>query len=279
MKFTYSLTILLLLPATGCQRALHITVVNAANAPQFTTPKALPGLPFNVRVGACRQTTTYLERQYEITDTTTGQEKTVGQTAFTGFQSAATKSIAFAELAPIGTPIQFDNLFVPPATTGSGSSTGTPPVEKPSPDVYMATNTATMESVPDYSKTYYINSGRPLTGTAHISTTIDADGVLTTVDSQVQDQTVSSLLTTAPAVAPTLGVSLHQPSRIPEAESPTPPHPDTYSIKERHFLHTFTAITSGISCPTSASGLQEGSYTVIDADATPPAPKPPVAPK
>jgi hypothetical protein len=65
-------------------------------------------------------------------------------------------------------------------------------------DVLEVSNTSTSEAVVDYSRVYYYNALRPWVGTSQIDVKFASDGTLNEASAQVQDQTLSTILSALP---------------------------------------------------------------------------------
>ncbi len=240
------------LALTGCMSSLRIKPATDLKKPQ--------GLLFYTKVGACKQQTIWLEYRYELSGEKFGPVVVNQQTydamlkdpdvmvsagALTGFLKGRTGPVA---------------PFVSDETSAS--------VEKAKADhnLTLAANTGEFTTVVDYTNPMWLNSGRPVNGTTQVDGKFGPDGTLTEASAQVDNETLSTILTAVASVAGT-----------PFAKFSSTAVPATFqlTVKVSARAHTHTRLTliknAGelapvvASCGPSTPPIADGSWIITDA--------------
>jgi hypothetical protein len=174
------------LALTGCMSSLRIKAATDLKKPQ--------GLLFYTKVGACKQQTIWLEYRYELSGEKFGPVVVNQQTydamlknpdvmasagALTGFLKERTGPVA---------PFVSDET---PSAVEQAKAAG---------NLTIAANTGDFTTVVDYTNPMWLNSGRPLAGTTQVSGKFGPDGTLTEASAQVDNQTLSTILTAVTSV-------------------------------------------------------------------------------
>lgn len=227
----------------GCLSTVTITKAPTKD-PLNTT--SVDGIPFYVKVAKCKQETSWLQPVYTLTlkRTTTYRStderaaknanpnakppdpivRTVSKTlslpqfnaedvrtlrALVGRAGEATPQ----ELASIET--QWNKIADRPDCVAVPRDEG---ALIASNEVFEVSNTSKPEAVVDYSTTYYYNARLPWLGSSQISPKFAADGTLTEGSTQVQDETLSTIMAALPISALLTGTG----AATPGAATPTP---------------------------------------------------------
>lgn len=149
----------------------------------------------------------------------------------------------------------------------------------------MLSNKTKVASVVDYSQEYDINQRKPLSGTANAAFKLGQNGTLTEVSGQVQDTTLSTILSALPLsdlIKSAAGIAVKA-----GAAAAQPPEPVKFSLEQEERLKTTTySKTSPISaddpnCKTGSPLTKDTTDTSMavadvgakDANAKPPATK------
>jgi hypothetical protein len=133
-------------------------------------------------------------------------------------------------------------------------------------EVYLASNTSTVETMVDYSRTYYYNSPRPWVGSSKIDAKLAADGTLTEGSAENQTQTLSTFVSALPisgvlTKVAELGLGTPVTGAIPGAKPVEIIRTVTFelTIQQQAYRHThsryvpFTnpcpVVAEGVTCP------------------------------
>lgn len=240
------------LALTGCMSSLRIKPATDLKKPQ--------GLLFYTKVGACKQQTIWLEYRYELSGEKFGPVVINQQTydamlrdpdvmasagALTGFLKGRT--------GPVASFVSDETPSAVEQAKGSGNLT-------------LAANTGEFTTVVDYTNPMWLNSGRPLNGTTQVDGKFGPDGTLTEASAQVDNETLSTILTAVASVAGT-----------PFAKTLVGPDPKAFqlTVKVSARAHTHTRLTliknAGelapvvASCGPSTPPITDGSWVITDA--------------
>lgn len=243
--------LLFCLSLAGCVSSLRIKP-----APDLKKPQ---GLLFYTKVGACKQQTVWLEYRYELSGEKFGPVIVNQQTYTTLMKEPAVTSSAerlasyFAgNSIPAVSPFVSDldaNAFATPDRGGN---------------LTLAANTGEFTSVVDYTNPMWLNSGRPLAGSTQVSGKFSPDGTLTEVSAQIDNATLSTILT---AVTSIVGIA------APKIASAAEPKPFQLTVKVSARAHTHVHLTpvkgadlsaALANCGPSSTPITDGSWVITD---------------
>lgn len=198
----------------GCT---HPTVVvtrvsSAAGAPTVT--EKVDGIPFYAKYGVCQQETVWLEPQYTWSLTVQADDQApmtlTTRLSGHGYQQAAVQqalgslqalngkhevSAANTSYCPVTAREPWDEVSGNPEYQVQPVADDTAGLTRALPGTLVrVANTAVVQAAVDYSRVYFINARTPFIGTGNIDAKLNADGTLTEGNSQVNDQTWSSVL-------------------------------------------------------------------------------------
>jgi hypothetical protein len=197
-----------------------------------TNHSKVPGIPFYVKQGACKHQTVYLEPYYIITLTLKYSDKSTisssGVLSKSEFESQPVQQIRsiVGEKAKLGQK-EVDRLL-PLWTTHVKGKTYNPyrPENSIAPaDKVTLSNTLTPEIFVSYKDDdqYFYNVDRPAIGSVQADIKLGADGTLSEASAQVEDKTISTILSLFPvsdlvksAVIPPVSAALSETLGGPE---------------------------------------------------------------
>src|ERR1700735_3956279 len=171
----------------GCGPVYRVKVNDASNP---------SGIPFYTVVGACTQQTVYANPYYLITLKVSEASKTVSTDVIKlsprGHESADFNDLvaeldkAQPELSSVQTAwgLLKERQSFDPYTQVEGE--------------FMLTNTSKVSAVVDYSHPYSLNERRPPSGSVSADYKLSPDGTLSEVQAQIQDTTLSTVLSALP---------------------------------------------------------------------------------
>ena len=149
-----------------------------------------------------------------------------------------------------------------------------------SSNVIQVSNTSTPEALVDYSRLYYYNGVRPWVGSSQVDVKLASDGTMTEGSSQVQSQTLSTILSALPISSVLSEVSkaaIASPLKeiIIEGENPLGRQEDPYetiktfeyilTIQQENYKYTRTAYAAfAIPCVPVTDGVQTGYALTIE---------------
>ncbi len=135
----------------------------------------------------------------------------------------------------------------------------------------MVGNTATITPYVDYSRVYYLNSGRVLTGTMSVNPTLSPEGTLSAATASTTESTLSTLTTFLSSIAGTIFPA----AGAAAAKGPKPEAPPSYIVAVKLYMHTHTKNLAGFDPATCIvkGKLTDGAVAVTDVTPVPPAPK------
>jgi hypothetical protein len=184
---------------------------------------SLQGIPFYMKVGRCKQETSWIQPFYTLTLKKTVKYKFVDEDAAKKAGSklsespvtSATKTLNLTQFSN-GEVTNLRALLSKPGTAAKSEADQIEakwnmisrwPDYVPlnvkedalvsSGESLEVSNTSTPEAIVDYSRMYYYNSPRPWVGTSQVDVKLASDGTLTEGSSQVQGQTLSTIISQA----------------------------------------------------------------------------------
>lgn len=233
------------------------------------------GIPFYIKVGQCKQVTTWLQPIYTLTLKKTATTVFVDEGA-ANKESEATKkpkpklpepvvttAIQVLSLTSFGKPevLQLRALL---SNTGSASQSDAAKIHQEwgviaswpaylpfssnedilvaSGDAIEVANSSSPDSSVDYSRAYYYNSPRPWIGTSQVDAKLASDGTLTEGSAQVESETLSTLVPIGTALSTfatiETGGAAAAATAPPGLPPPPPPPPSAYDteLKVRYEL-------------------------------------------
>lgn len=198
----------------GCTHpTVVVTRVNqAAGAP--TATEKVDGIPFYAKVGVCQQETVWLEPQYTWALTVQADDqppvtKTVRLSGYAYLQDTVQESLGSLQALNGKHDVSLENpAYCPDTIHRAWDEVSNNPAFSVRPvmdnteglthvlrgTLVRVANTATVQTAVDYSRVYYINARTPFIGTGNIDAKLNADGTLGEGNSQVNDQTWSTVL-------------------------------------------------------------------------------------
>lgn len=258
------IALLLLCPLlSGCMSSVRVYRSNSlASPPQ--------GIPFYVKTSVCKQESVWIEPQYLLTFQVTGAQPYGPMQKILTRQEYRSDAVEHFIGAPNPNTWHMTILSLP----------GPVPVNEESPSAVAnqenfgnwieVANTGAVETVVDYEDVFYLNSGRPLTGTTQVDAKLGPDGTLAEASAQVQEQTLSTIASTLGSVAG--AVTTAAVAGIAAAVQAPHPGPENHlTIATRSYQHTHTAY-SGFparpdTCVPQPSGVFNGSFAVTEVKA------------
>lgn len=210
----------------GCLSTVRI---NKAPTPPALSTGEVKGVPFYVKVGKCKQETSWLQPVYTLTlkKTTTYRfvDEKAAKTANPNAKPpdpvvhTATKTLSLPQFNSDDVRTLRGLLGKPGEATAIEAKAIDDQWKKiadrpdyvavavkedaliNSDEVLEVSNTSTPEAVVDYATTYYFNAPQPWVGSSQINVKLAADGTLTEGSAQVQNQTLSTILSALPISA------------------------------------------------------------------------------
>ena len=248
---------------SGCMSSVRVYRSDSLGSP----PK---GIPFYVKTSVCKQESVWIEPQYVLTFQVTGDHP------YGPMQKILTRqeyrSDAVQRFIGAANPNTWQAAVL--------SLPGPVPVNEESPSAVAneenfgnwmeVANTGAVEMVVDYEDVFYLNSGRPLTGTTQVNAKLGPDGTLAEASAQVQEQTLSTIASTLGSVAGAVTtVALARAAAT--AQVSRAPSENHLTIATRTYQHTHTAY-SGFparpdTCAPQPNGVFSGSFAVTEVKA------------
>lgn len=242
---------------SGCVSSLRIK-----SAPlDLKNPK---GLPFYAKVGACKQQSVWLEYRYEVSAEKFGPV-VVNQKTYDDILNQLSDVKSVQDLQKLF----YDRKIPPVAAFISDDDKIAFQAAKVAHNLVLGANTGELAAVVDYSNPMWLNSGRPLEGTSQVTGKFGPDGTLTEVSAQVDNKSVSTIISTITSIA-----------SLPALAFDGGPKPFQITIKPSVRAHTHTLYSSidfSANTPTRCAAalvpLDGGSWVITDAG-TPPLDEP-----
>lgn len=249
-----------LLFLAGCGQAIRVT-----HAPAKTQPTQLDGIPFYLKVGACKHETVWLEPSFKISLSKSykldGKEvtdaigtrilplKDYNSDEFRKFILLFEKSKATTSEDEILKAFsQFKNYVSPMAAL---------PAEE---NRLLASNKNEPTSFVNYGELYYYNVKKPVTGTVSAEADLNTDGTLSKGTASIEDKTLQTFLDLIPvkdvvtaAAKGALGVAALDGGTGPVSLKLTI-EPQTY----QYTLYTIGALNPLLPCPEPGPALIDG---------------------
>ncbi len=253
MRNTYAvLALSSCLALTGCMSSLRIKPATDLRKPQ--------GLLFYTKVGACKQQTIWLEYRYELSGEKFGPV-VVNQQTYDAMLSNPDNITSASALTGF-----LKGRGGPVAPFVSDETAATVEQAKGAGNLTVAANTGEFTTVVDYTNPMWLNSGRPLNGTTQVDGKFGPDGTLTEASAQVDNETLSTILTAVASIAGTPFAKFY---------STAVPAPFQLTVKVSARAHTHTRLTliknAGelapvvASCGPSTPPIADGSWVITDA--------------
>lgn len=227
LRITFAVVLALCVLGNGCLSTVRIKRDPLTLSDGDKKKTDVKGVPFYLKIGTCKQETTWLQPIYTLTLKKTSTVTFIDEEA-ANKKSEATKKPKPALPEPIvNTAIQVLSLvsYQKPevqqlrallSNTGSATKSDADkidakwteiaawPVYLPlgpkeddlvaGKDVIEVANSSTPDSSVDYSRTYYYNSPRPWVGTSQLDAKLAPDGTLSEGSAQVESETLSTLV-------------------------------------------------------------------------------------
>jgi hypothetical protein len=224
----------LLIAAIGCgHKTLTITTSSLAPpaggggaAPGWNdgnTKMELDGVPFYLKVGACKKLSVWLEPQYTLTLTLAVDKRppithtlTLTRSAYTSDPDVKNLLKTLAGISgkhpinradPFGCPAKLRDQWEDPKVLANivplEEIEDRPGIAQAAAahNIILVSNAATVTTAVDYSHVYYMNAKTPWIGTAQVDAKLADDGTLTEGSGQVDDETWSTILSTISSLA------------------------------------------------------------------------------
>lgn len=303
MRGVLGFTVIASIGMCGCLSAVRVTRAPKTLAQKDVNATNVKGIPFYIKVAQCKQETSWLQPVYTLTLKETTTFQFVNEKAAKAqdpnakppepIVSAATKSLSLSEFnsrevqslrAMLSKPgpvaasqaVLIDGAWKKVAALPDYIAVAVnEDALVASHDVFEVSNTSAPEAIVDYSRPYYYNAPRPWIGSSQIDAKLASDGTLTESSSQIQSQTlstilsslpVSSLLTAVAGLAPPIKPFVKQP---PEATQRTVQY--DLSITESGYLHMHTRyVDFKVPCPNAEGGVK-ADYALTVQSSTQPA--------
>lgn len=216
--------------------------------------RPLEGVPFFPRVGVCRHETSYLEPVYRV-----AVELVSGTREITLFETLLRGSaLQSPELSAVRNAVAGDGDLASINTAFTALMAASEyrynPQAAPS-GLFLASNSATLESQADYSRPLYVNVSRPWIGSASANTRLAPDGTLSEASAEVKDTTADTLLSVLPAKEVLTKMITEERSRALGAIAT--PALMRLALEPQFVRHTYTSIERG-PCPSEAHAIEPG---------------------
>jgi hypothetical protein len=255
---------------SGCFSTVHITRAPLGSSLKHDKSTKLKGIPFYAKKGVCKQETTWAQPVFTLIYTNTTISQPLGQAAKPIVESLSkTKVLSLSKFsdarvarlrAALSSSVQdvskIDALWDQVITLEDylplpGKEDA---LIKDNTDVIQVSNTASPESVADYSRVFYYNVRRPWIGSSQVTVKLNADGTLTDASAQVESKTLSTILSFVPT-KDLIGVAT---GGIKPANVESITHRLELSIKQENVRHTHTRYVKYEEfCKTAANGVTE----------------------
>lgn len=215
--------------------------------------RPLEGVPFFPRVGVCRHETSYLEPLYRV-----AVELVSGTREITLFETMLRGSaLQSPELGALRNAVTSDGDL--PSINTAFTALMAAPEYRYNPQapsgLFLASNSATVESQADYARPLYVNVSRPWIGSASANTRLAPDGTLSEAAGEVKDTTADTLLSVLPAKEVLTKIMSEERSRMLGAIAA--PSLMRLALEPQFVRHTYTSIEHG-PCPSQAHAIEPG---------------------
>jgi hypothetical protein len=250
------------------------------------------GIPFYIKVARCKQETSWIQPFYTLTLKKTVKFKFLDEDAAKkaaaklpeSIVTSATKTLNLTkfrndEVQNLRALLSKPGIASKPESdlieakwkTISGWSDYVPLSEKEdvlvkSEDVVEVSNTSAPDTLVDYSRVYYYNTPRPWVGSSQVDAKLAADGTLSEGSSQVQSQTLSTIISALP-----ISALLSKAAGIGAAAGPGPgvqiEQTVQYelTIQEDAYKHTHARyVKFGLPCALEKDGVKSDYALTID---------------